>query len=217
MQVCPRCNNFINDGDKYCKTCGYRLPEEEKEHSSIQIKGIVIAIIIAAIIIAAAKYAYDLYAENKYKSKVEICAYTMLEGAADAEDACNKMIAVWNNSIWGIDDPETDEFTKDRYGNFYDDFNDALYKLIQDPEYADKLRNINDNLHDVNSRMIELQNPPKRCQQLHDVFMDFYDEYYILVNCAIDPSGNLNSFSDKFSAADEKSAQLLKKLEVYFE
>ncbi len=218
MSVCPKCNTLVNDDDHFCPNCGCNIYEEnEKSRSSKHVRGTVIAIIIAAIILGAAKYAYDFGARENYKTKVETCAYTMLEGAKDAEDACNKIVAVWNNSIWGIEDSETDKYTIDKYGYFYDDFDDALDNLFSDDAFIEDLQDINENLQDVNARMKELQNPPKNCEQLHGVFMDFYDEYFVLVNCALNPSGSLNSYSDKFSEADEKSAQYYDKLIVYFE
>ncbi len=218
MRVCPKCNTLINDDDLFCPNCGCNLHEvHEKAQSSKHVRGTVIAIIIAAIIIVAARYAYELWARENYKTKVETCAYTMLEGAKGAENACNKIVAVWNNSVWGIEDVATDKYTIDKYGYFYDDFNDALDNLFSDDAFLDDLEDLNDNLQDVNARMKELQNPPKSCEQLHGVFMDFYDEYFILVNCALNPSGNLASYSDKFDEADENSARYYEKLMVYFE
>lgn len=216
MQICPRCNNMANDGERFCKNCGFAFPEKKKESSPKIVGGVVAGIIIAVLILGAAKYVYDMYARDSYKAKVEACAYTMIEGASDAETACNKIVAVWNNSIWGVEDDETDKYTIDSYGYFYDDFNDALDNLFSDEAFVADLKDINLNLQDVNTRMKELQNPPKGCEQLHTAFMDFYDEYFILVNCAMDPSGSLNSYSEKFSNADEKSAQNFEKLSVYF-
>lgn len=219
MRVCPKCNNTVNDEDLFCGNCGYDFSSEkvEKEKTSKHIKGTVIAIIIAAIIIASAKYIYDAFARENYKGKVENCAYTMLEGARDAENACNTIVAVWNNSIWRYEEKTTDKYTIDEDGYFYEDFNDALDKLFSDEDFIDDLRDIAENLQEVNSRMKELQSPPKGCEQLHDAFMDFYDEYYILVNCAINPSGSFDSYSEKYSDSDDKSLEYYEKLMVYFD
>lgn len=217
MKICPNCNLQVNDDDTFCTNCGYKFPVK-KDNSAKQIKGIIIAIITAAIILGVGKYVYDYVARANYEYKVQECAYTMIEGAADAEDACNTIVAVWNNSIWNTEDNKTNKYTIDpSTGEFYEDFNDSLDNLFNDFSFLGDLREINDNLEDVNDMMKELQNPPKGCEQLHDAFMDFYDEYYELVNCALDPSGNLTSYSEDFNEADENTAKYFDKLQVYFE
>nr|WP_297770687.1 hypothetical protein [uncultured Butyrivibrio sp.] len=186
-------------------------------HASKQIRNIIIGVVIAAIIIAVGKYAYDYVSGLRYKEKVELCAYHMYDGAADAEDTCNTICSVWYNSIWQEEDSETDKYTKDSNGFFYDDFNDALDKLYEDETFLETLRGINSNLEKTNEYMRDLQNPPKGCEQLHKAFMDFYNEYYTLVNLALDPSGNYNSYSSDFSDADKKSADNYDKLMVFLE
>ncbi len=216
MQICPKCNAEVNETDLFCTNCGYNF-SSEKNNSSKQVKIIITAIVLAVVILAVGKFVYDYIASENYKMKVEDCAYTMIEGAANAETACNKIVSVWSNSIWKTQDIETDKYTTDEGGLFYEDFNDALDSLFEDEDFLNDLREINDNLEAVNDEMRELQNPPKGCSQLHDAFMNFYDAYYELVNCAIDPTGNLESYSNEFSDADEDSAKYFDKLKVYFE
>ncbi|SHJ67703.1 zinc ribbon domain-containing protein [Pseudobutyrivibrio xylanivorans] len=216
MQICPKCNVEVNETDQFCPNCGYNFSGYEN-NSSKQVKIIIIAIILAVVILAVGKYVYDYFARVNYKVRMEDCAYTMIEGAANAETACNIIVSVWSNSIWKTQDIETDKYTTDEGGFFYEDFNDALDSLFEDEDFLNDLREINDNLEEVNDEMRELQNPPKGCSQMHDAFMDFYDAYYELVNCALDPTGNLESYSNDFSDADEDSAKYFDKLKVYFE
>lgn len=216
MQICPKCNVEANDSDLFCANCGYSF-SGEKNNSSKLVKIIIIAILLAVVILAAGKYIYDSLAREEYKNQVESCAYTMYEGAANAEDACNLIVAVWNNAIWNKQDITTDKYTTDEGGFFYEDFNDALDNLFADESFLDDLRKINDNLEEVNGMMRELQNPPKGCEQIHDAFMNCYDEYYELVNCALDPSGSLETYSDEFKEADELSAKYFDKLNIYLD
>lgn len=217
MKNCPSCNAPVNEDDVFCTYCGYKFPTNH-EKSSKQIIIIIIAILIASICIGVGKYIYDYIACENYKYNVEDCAYTMIQGAADAEDACNTIVSVWNNSIWQVEDNKTDKYTIDpSTGEFYSDFNDSLNNLFSDDDFVDDLNDINDNYEDVNDRIKELQNPPKGCEQLHDAFMDFYDEYYELMDCALDPQGSLSTYSDDFNDADKKAAKYYEKLQVYFD
>ena len=214
MKICPNCNSEVNDTDMFCSNCGYSF--SAKKNSSL-VKIIIFAIVLAVVILVGGKIVYDRFARTEYRMRLEECSYTMIEGASEAETACNKIVAVWNNAIWSTQDIETDKYTTDEGGIFYEDFNDALNNLFSDDDFLDDLQDINDNLEDVNGMMRELQNPPKGCEQLHDAFMDFYDEYYELMNCALDPTGSLETYSDDFVEADEKCVKYFEKLKVYFE
>ncbi len=216
MQICPKCNSEVNDSDMFCPNCGY-IFSTKKNSSSKLVKIIILAIILAVAILAGGKVVYDRFARAEYRMRLEDCSYTMIEGASEAETACNKIVAVWSNAIWNNQDIETDKYTTDEGGFFYEDFNDALDNLFTDEDFLNDLRDINDNLDEVNSMMRDLQNPPKGCEQIHDAFMDFYDEYYELVNCALDPTGSLETYADEFKEADGKCAKYFDKLKVYFE
>lgn len=216
MQICPNCKSEVNDSDMFCASCGYNL-SAKKNNSSKLVKIIIVAIILAVVILAVGKVVYDKFARADYINRIEECSYTMIDGASVAEDACNKIVAVWNNAIWNNQDIETDKYTMDEGGFFYEDFNDALDNLFEDDDFLNDLKDINDNLEEVNEMMRELQDPPNGCKQIHDAFMDFYDEYYELVNYALDPTGSLETYSDDFSETDEKCAKYFDKLQVYFE
>ena len=215
MQICPRCNCQSTDEALFCVNCGY--PLQERKTKSSRAKGIIIGIIVTVIFLVILKLAYDYYDRRSYMIRMEDCSYKMLEGAAKAEDACNKIVAVWNNCIWTKEDSETDRYTKDENGYFYSDFNDALKNLANDEDF-DKLRNdIRDNLEEVQYDMKDLQKPPKGCEQMYDLFMNFYDEYYDLVYCAIDPRGTITTYSDDAREADSKAVRYYDKLKLFFE
>ena len=220
MYICPKCGFQSADPVSYCSNCGSKLIIDEqpiKADSSKQIKILVFGIIIAVIVLSVGKYCFDSYSGIRYRAKVETSTYYMLEGAAEAEDACNLICNVWHHTIWEVKDSDTDKYTLTSSGSFYDDFNDSLDNLFRDEDFVEKLQGISDNLDEANANMIELQNPPKGCEQLHDAYMDFYDEYYNLVNLAINPEGNYDSYSSAFSDADSNSIKFYDKLKIYFE
>lgn len=216
MYTCPKCGFFIEDGDLFCNHCGARVgvaPRKSKKKTII----IVIVVAIVALLLVGVKLVYDAVARANYMYDAEECAYLMLDGCVDAETACNKIVAVWNNSIWQTDDPETNQYTTDEDGYFYDDFNDALESLFSDKSFQKDISEISDNLYDVNQKMKGLQNPPKGCERAYQQLSDYYDEYYNLMNCALNPTGSLSTFSDDFNDADDKSVKLFNKLMLNFE
>jgi hypothetical protein len=51
---------------------------------------------------------------------------------------------VWKNSIYEIEDDDTDEYTTDDDGEFYDDFNDALSSYVSSDEFSAEASAISD-------------------------------------------------------------------------
>ncbi len=214
MHFCPECHAELETNEMICWNCGYKI---RKQKSSKLVWVIVIAVIVAGVILFVGKNFYDNVARTNYKMQIQDCAYNMIDGAADSETACNKILTVWHNSLFAIEDAETDKYTINQNGEFYDDFNDALGNLFNDVSFINQINSINHNVEQTNQTVKELQNPPKGCEQIHDAFMDFYDEYYELTNLATNPKGNYETFSNKFSEADSNSSKLFDKLTVYFD
>lgn len=214
MAICPKCDFYVDDNAKFCANCGSPIQQDDSPEK--QIKKIIGSIILIVVLIVGIKILWDYCARVIYKQRAEECAYLMIDGAADAEDACNMICAVWSNTIFEIEDSKTDKYTLNASGYFNDDFNDALGNLFDDPSFQDDLADIQNNLDEVNDKMKHLQHAPKGCEKMHDLLTDYYDEYYELMNCALNPSGNLFSYMDEFYEADEKAVKYFDKLTLLF-
>lgn len=213
---CPRCNAFIFEDDTVCANCGLQLRKKEKKNTRI-IVPIIIAIVIGGVILAVGKTVHDKMARYDYEQRVKTCAYDMYNGAADTEDACNKIVSVWHDSIWKVNDNKTVLYTTNDSGQFYDDFNDALNELIEDESFQRDLRNIHDTYENVRSQIHDLQDPPKGCEKICDALMDAYDAYYEFTQCALDPEGTYESYSNSFNEADSNCVKCMEKLLIYVE
>lgn len=154
---------------------------------------------------------------SEYSSNLKSITNMMIFGAADAEDCGNLTLKVWYNCIFEKSDSETDEYTKSKFGYFYDDFNDALVNLYADEDFISKLTAIQENHDSVAKKMKDLKNPPSEWEEAYNAVSDLYDAYIELTNLALDPSGSYDTFSSNFATADKNVSNAYSKMEQYLE
>ena len=124
-----------------CPNCG--CPNSTVKRKKNKHKGVIISIIVFALIVVSAlgigisKKAKEL----EYYSNMETVSFTMLDGAAKAENAGNLIKNVWYNAIYEERNSETDQYTM-KNGKFVDDFNDALSELFADENFSNSISEI---------------------------------------------------------------------------
>ena len=124
-----------------CPNCG--SPNSTVKRKKNKHKGVIISIIVFALIVVSAlgigisKKAKEL----EYYSNMETVSFTMLDGAAKAENAGNLIKNVWYNAIYEERNSETDQYTM-KNGKFVDDFNDALSELFADENFSNSISEI---------------------------------------------------------------------------
>lgn len=231
--LCEECNTEIPKDAAICPNCGCPVPEKVAEASAQKVevtavnlqmkkstkKYIVLGVIAVALIAVVGSMISSNSKKNaaeEYINNVENVSYTMLTGAADAEDAGNLIKSVWYNSIYEEFDDETDKYTRPN-GYFYDDFNDALGELFSDTVFISLLSDIEDNQDLVAGMMKDLKNPPEEHQEAYEALKEYYDAYLELTNLATDPTGSLQTFSEAFNAADTEVVNCLNAMELYIE
>lgn len=155
--------------------------------------------------------------KTAYANTLASACDTMIIGCGQAETVLNKVLAVWHNSIFKIDDEETDAYTKDsdHSGDFYEDFNDALSCLYLHADFSASIDEIRENQSQVISLMQSLRNPPKGYEEAYKSAVEFYDTYCELTNLAITHSGSYNSVSEDFSNLDNTCLQQYYKMQLY--
>lgn len=242
---CVECGTEIKKNAKICGKCGCPVDKQENnEPQKVEVtkvnigkgsskKVIVIIIIISLLLIGSiiggiaiknhldSKKEAELAREaeelsKKYKSNLSTITMKMLSGAVDAESCGNKIRAVWSNTIWEEDDPETDKFTKTN-GKFNDDFNDSLSALFSDKDFIELTDRIEQNQKDVNKLMKEMKNPPEEWKDAYDDLKEYYDDYLTFTNLCINPSGSLQTFSTNFSNADTDALNSYNKVKAYLD
>ena len=138
----------------------------------------------------------------------------MIDGAAKAEEACNKIHDVWYNAIFNVSDSETDQYTKPN-GYFVSDFNDALSNLFADEAFQAELTAITENQTTCIALMQNLTNPPEEYEAAYDALKEYYDNYLEMTNMALNPLGSLNSFTEDFNEIDTATVKSYEKMLVY--
>lgn len=230
---CAECGAIITDDMDVCPNCGcpiekIKVDEPQKvEVTNVKLSvdkkkrkifiGIVIAILVVFIAGVGLKFISARNEKKMYAENYEKLVYLMLDGASDAESASGLIHDVWYNSIYEEDSSITDEYTKDSKGNFYDDFNTSLANLMTSDSFISDIGDINENQEQVQSLMKDMKNPPEEYEDAYDALKDFYDAYTKLVNLAIDPSGNLSSYTSSFNEADNETLNAYKAALLYVE
>lgn len=237
MIKCSECGKSISDKASNCPNCGnpIDLNGSEKiqkvEISKVNVKPkitkktIIIIISIITLIAVALGIIYSVNNSKKeadsllYSTNLGLASSEMLIGAIDAESCGNLIKSVWYNTIWEEKDEETDKYTRKNNGtgSFYDDFNDALSNLFNDEDFKSKQNDIRDSQKKVNSYMKDLKNPPEDMKDAYEALKEYYDAYLELTNLAINPSGNLQTYSNNFNSADTKVSNAYSKFQQYLD
>lgn len=202
-----------------CPDCGCPDPlagqrKKKKRHTGL----IILAVVIALLVIAALVFngLMRKAGEAEYYTNMESAAYKMLDGAAEAENAGNLIVNVWNNAIFEESDAETDKYTMQN-GRFVEDFNDALSNLYADETFAESISKIESNQSEVTELMKKLKDPPKKYKEAYEILETYYNNYTKLTNAAISPTGTLQTFSDDFNTYDEDTVNSYDKMKLYLE
>lgn len=243
--TCPECGKSVSDLAKACPECGYPIAGEDKSNINLQqvelasvnlskmkksstkaIITIVCVIMVCVISIFTGMNVYNNIQEQKaaeeaaiisatYKSNLSTAKTTMLISAIEAETACNLIKSVWYNCIYEVSDTKTNKYTKKNSYSFYDDFNDALANLFWDEDFLETQANIASSQETVASLMKKLTNPPDEHKEAYEAIKDLYDAYLDLTNLAVNPSGNLTTYSSNFNDADTEFANCYDKMDMY--
>lgn len=213
---CNECGNSVSDTAKTCPSCGSKIISDTLKKKNKKRKKILLITIISLIILSIAGFVTFKIIENnkinKYKENYEEILDKIISSTDKTEDCLILYRKVWYNTIFEEDDSETDQYTKDSNGKFYDDFNDSLFGLYISEDYTKKINEIkNDSKITIPTLLKELENPPKDWEDAYNTLEDLVDAYLSFADMAIDPSGNLTSFTEKYNELDDEIASLYKK------
>lgn len=156
---CPECKKKISNTVNVCPNCGKELTEDDKvkafqkQRDNANKKKIMVAIsiffVVAITIITAVciiNHNYNVKKQQEEQKKQEQAIkdfwdnssayYSLLSVLLVNEGTYyDKLESIWKNAIYKTSDTETDKFTKDETGEFYDDFNDAFSSYYDSDDY----------------------------------------------------------------------------------
>lgn len=213
---CGECGNEVSDTAKTCPKCGFKIESHAKEEKKEKTKVKTILIVaVLTIIIALGGLGFVFYNKHRietYKENYEEILSEIIHSGSEIEDCLILYRKVWYNTIFEKDDSETDIYTKNSSGKFNDDFNDSLTNLWISSEYSNQISKIKSaSMDTIPSIFKKLKNPPKKMEDAFEDLEELYDTYLSFAEMAINPSGSLNSFTDKYNELDDKLATQYKK------
>ena len=138
----------------------------------------------------------------------------MLLSEIDAEECGHLIRDVWYNTIFKINDEDTNKYTKNN-GQFNDDFNDSLTTLFTDSNFKSKIDKIRQNQDEIANLLVKLKNPPSTWKDAYTELKTYYDDYLTLTELIISPSGNLNTFTSNLNNAISNISKDIKKINNY--
>lgn len=224
MKFCSKCGKQLSDEIMFCDACGARV-ESVDVTTNANIKAnsvkkpnkkklVIIAIALVALIVAGTVAGITISNNNaeteieEYEDSLEETYELMITGAEKAEDYCSLKSKVWRNCIYENDDYETNKYTKDSYGWFYDDFNDALWAFEEGESLV--YNAISDNKTEVDELIDDLKDYPDELEDEYKAIKELYVAYSEMVDLAIgDSTYSWNTFSEALENAksDFKSAK----------
>jgi len=173
----------------------------------------IIASVIGIILIAAAVTILVVLQKNKerkYLDNYDEITELMIEGIQDAENVIDTCRSVWYNTIFEERDEKTDMYTMTN-GVFNDDFNDSINALYDDTLFYTKILEIQGNILEVEDLYSIMKKAPKKYKDEHEDLEEFYDIYNEITDLAMNPKGNLTSYTEKANELKSDATKLYKR------
>ncbi len=215
---CKECGKGYDSDLTACPNCGCPKPMDDQKYGRRKRKIIITAIILIALLVISSIgfLIYKKHQEEEYSKNMQTISYTMIEGAQDARMSAGLIENVWRNAIYQERNTETDEFTMEN-GKFVDDFDSALSNLFEDKKFIKKLSKIEEDQEYVIDLMKKLKNPPKKYKEAYSVLKIYYDNYIKITNMALDPTGNLETFSEDLLDYETEIKNFYGKIKLYLD
>lgn len=144
---------------------------------------------------------------NWTKTKCKFRYSSITYGAERAESYASLESKVWRNCIYKQSSTETDKYTKNGYGLYYSDFNDALSNFYVGESLTYSA--VASNVTIVDGYMSELKDCPKKFENEYKALKELYIAYSDITDLVVGNSSySWNTFNETLESAksDYKSA-----------
>lgn len=213
---CKECGNEVSDTAETCPKCGIKIiskaKTEKSEKKKLKLKFFIAIVILILIGGGIGIFAIQQNKLSTYKQNYEEILDEIVDSSSQIEHCLSLYRKVWYNTIYEESDSETDPYTKNEAGKFNDDFNDSLMTLWISSEYTSSISEIKEaSINTIPSLYKKLKNPPSKMKDAFEDLEELYDAYLSFAEMAIDPSGSLTSFTQKYNDLDSKIATAYQK------
>ena len=89
--------------------------------------------------------------------------------------------------------------------------------LFADEDFSQSIESIKSNQDTVRLSMKNLKNPPEEYEDAYDDLKTLYDWYTKLTELAVNPSGNLTSYTSDYNEADQGFMNAYKTMQMHFD
>lgn len=222
---CPECGELLSKKDKVCPKCGYVFKQRKGK-----IVGAIIAVAIALLVAicvnnynqqkkAEAEKQQKIEQQEKAKKEAEQLSYKnhfqrafllMWTGAYQAQESCGLIHDVWYDTIYNKDESSTR-----KYVSGHSDFNDSLDALFKDSDFKKDISDLKDSQEEVREDMKYLTNPSDEWKQGYEAISNFYSDYITFTNMAIDPTGNLTSYTQDYNEMISTISTDIETMKIY--
>lgn len=225
---CPECAKEISDKVLACPNCGFPMSESTNQMQKVELSSVKLKldkkkknkillsvfIIFSLLIVSTIVYSANERANiQKYNENVDLIKNEMLTSATLAETLMNLTSRVWSDAIYERFSSDTYFWTINEYHR-YNDFDTALQKMFEDGTVKKNVRTISESQERVILMMKDLNNPPKSYEKVHEAMLELHAAYQSATDLAINPQGNLNSFSENSTEKINKFIELYKKIDT---
>ena len=153
---------------------------------------------------------------------------SMKSNMTDAELVADLTHDVWANTINHKASVLTNKYTlKERYRSTYssstslsssyfnEDFNESLQVLFADSTYQFLCSNVKTGRDSVGKTMQLLSKVPAGKENAYSAVSKLHDQYLSMVNCAINPSGSLITYTSAINSASAGFKSAYEKAKIY--
>lgn len=216
---CPDCGKEISSNAEKCIHCGCPIVKVDtamKDINTKKKKSPLFKILIIGLVVLVAIFGFKAFQSIMYQQNLNTICYEIIQSAANTETCCNQIHDVWYNTIFEVSDESTDKYTM-KNGKFNADFNDSLSALYDDENFINDVSDIKYEQEHILDLMKKLNNPPAKYKESYKYLKELYEEYTKFSNMAIDPSGNLYSYTEEYNESDETLVNKFEKMKIYID
>lgn len=246
MGYCQNCGKELSGSEKFCLFCGKSVMDGDFEYGdgtkdsntansfafgvkengsdkenpvfSRKIKRRIFVVIGAAIcaLVLLGIIVTNGISSHNYKKQLSKAYETIKSGAELAKSYATLESKVWWNCIHENTSSETDIYTKNEYGRFYSDFNDALASFYSGESLTRGAVSVN--VEKVDRVMPKLKKHPKKFEEEYETLRELYVAYSDLTDLVLgDTSHSLNSFTEALNEAISNYKTALSAAKLLFE
>jgi hypothetical protein len=145
---------------------------------------------------------------NNYKQNLKV-AYTQAKVLKESSTLVAEQIAAtWNSAIFNH------QYSFGSHSGYVSDFNDALVKLMQEPEIIQVNKSIDSLRSILKVSMEKLTDPPTKYKDTYNDLVTLYSSLSELSNMATNPSGSLQTYRQNLNDLTSKVNSTFSEIEV---